>query len=178
MRAQREMRWRRSGGFTMVELLVVIAIIAVLGGIVYAVSVPMIAKSRQTACLNHLRSIGVALQGYVQDNNQRLPEMEAGRSSKNEDVLVMDTVLAPFLENPEAFRCPQDKEFFDKSGCSYLWNNTQSGRLITELSFFGIEDRPDKIPLISDKEAWHPDGTNFLYADLSSSSRVRFTAGP
>jgi prepilin-type processing-associated H-X9-DG protein len=87
-------------------------------------------------------------------------------------------VLAPYLENPDAFRCPQDKKEFEKSGSSYLWNNTQNGRHVTKLSFFGIEDRPEKIPLISDKEAWHPDGTNFLYADLSSSSQIRFTTGP
>jgi prepilin-type processing-associated H-X9-DG protein len=49
---------------------------------------------------------------------------------------------------------------------------------VTNLSFFGIEDRPEKIPLVSDKEAWHPDGTNFLYADFSGSSQIRFTTGP
>ncbi len=178
MRVRCDNRNEALRGFTMVELLVVVAILAVLAGIGVAVGGPMIAKSRQAACLNQLRSIGVALQAYVQDNNQFLPEMEAGRNSKGADVPVMDVVLAPYLENPDAFRCPEDKEEFEKSGSSYLWNNTQSGKHVTRLSFFGIEDRPDKIPLISDKEAWHPDGTNFLYADLSSSSQIRFAAGP
>lgn len=177
MKARRDTACPR-GGFTMVELLVVVAILAALAGIGVAVGRPMMAKSRQASCLNQLRSIGVALQGYVQDNNQFMPEMEAGRSEKSVEVPVMDVVLAPYLENPDAFRCPQDKKEFEKSGSSYLWNNTQNGRHVTKLSFFGIEDRPEKIPLISDKEAWHPDGTNFLYADLSSSSQIRFTTGP
>lgn len=164
-------------GFTMVELLVVVGILAVLGGVVFAVGRPMVAKARQASCLNQLRSLGVGMQAYLQDNNQVMPEMEAGRSSKQQDVPVLDTVLAPYVGNPEAFRCPQDREIFEKSGCSYLWNSTQSGLHVSKLSFFGIEGRPEKIPLISDKEAWHPDGTNFLYADLSSSSKIRFSAG-
>jgi prepilin-type processing-associated H-X9-DG protein len=48
---------------------------------------------------------------------------------------------------------------------------------VSKLSFFGIKDRPDKIPLVIDKEAWHPHGTNFLYADQSSSSKARFATG-
>lgn len=162
----------------MVELLVVIAILAVLAGVGLALGRPMIAKSRQTACLHQLRSIGVGLQAYLQDNNQCMPELEAGRSLKTMDVPVIDAVLAPYLENPDVFQCPEDKVEFAKSGSSYLWNNTQNGRHVTKLSFFGIEDKPQKIPLISDKEAWHPDGTNFLYADFSGSSEVRFTTGP
>ena len=86
-------------------------------------------------------------------------------------------MLLPYLENPEAFKCPQDSEQYNKSGSSYLWNSTQSGLLVSELAFFGIKDRPDKIPLITDKESWHPGGTNFLYADQTSSNKVRFAAG-
>jgi prepilin-type N-terminal cleavage/methylation domain-containing protein/prepilin-type processing-associated H-X9-DG protein len=178
MRTKRDIAGARRGGFTMVELLVVVAIVSALAGIGFAVGGPMIAKSRQTACLNQLRSIGVGLQGYLQDNNQMMPEMEAGRSLKSMDVPVMDTVLGPYVENPDVFRCPEDKVEFAKSGSSYLWNHTQNGRHVTNLSFFGIEDRPEKIPLVSDKEAWHPDGTNFLYADFSGSSQIRFTTGP
>lgn len=168
---------RHPSGFTLTEVLVVIAIIATLGGIVFAVGRPLIARSRQAACLNQLRSIGTALQGYLQDHNQTLPELAAGRSSKAEDVPVLDTVLKPYLGNEDAFQCPQDAVEFRKSGSSYLWNSTQSGLRVSQLAFFGIKDRPDRIPLVTDKESWHPGGTNFLYADQSSSSQVRFAAG-
>jgi prepilin-type processing-associated H-X9-DG protein len=120
----------------------------------------------------------VALEAYLQDHQQILPDLKAGRSSKTEDIPVMDLVLLPYVESPEAFKCPQDSEEFAKSGSSYLWNFTQSKRRITDLYFYDIgKDRPDQIPLITDKESWHPDGTNFLYADLSSSNKVRFAAG-
>ncbi len=87
----------------------------------------------------------------------------------------MDTVLASYFESAEAFHCPADKVQFAKNGCSYSWNSYQSGKHVSKLYFFGI--RPESIPLITDKEAWHPGGTNFLYADLSSSNKPRFGVG-
>ncbi len=163
-------------GFTLVEVLIVIAIIVVLAGIGVPLGRSMLGKSRQAACLNNLRSLGVGLESYLQDHQQKLPELAAGRASKSDDSPVLETVLLPYLENPEAFKCPQDSKEYSKSGSSYLWNSTQSGLHVSQLSFFGIKDRPDKIPLITDKEAWHPSGTNFLYADQTSSNKIRFAA--
>ena len=100
-----------------------------------------------------------------------------GRDSKTDDVPVLETVLPPYLENPDAFKCPQDSKEFAKTGSSYFWNHLQSDLPVSRLSFFGIEGRPDKVPLITDKESWHPHGTNFLYADQTSSNKVRFAAG-
>jgi len=164
-------------GFTLIELLVVIAIIAAFAGIAWPISQSMIGKSREASCLNNLRSLGVGLQTYIQEHNDRLPVIEAGRKSKTEDIPVLDTVLLSYFESPEAFKCPADSKFYDASGSSYLWNSTQSGLLVSELAFFGIKDRPDKIPLITDKEAWHLGKVNFLYADLSSANKQRFVAG-
>jgi prepilin-type processing-associated H-X9-DG protein len=159
------------------EILVVLVIIGTLAGVGIPLARSMVAKSRQAACLSQLRSLGVALESYLQENQQTLPDLVAGRSSKSEAVPVIETVLLPYVESPEAFRCPHDSKEFEKSGSSYLWNSTQSGRRVSDLWFFHIEDRPDKIPLILDKEAWHPDGVNFLYADQSSSTKVRFASG-
>lgn len=165
-------------GFTLIEMLVVLAVIGALAAISIPVARSVLARSRQATCLNQLRSLGVALESYLQEHQRILPDLAAGRASTSDDAAVLETVLLPYVESPEAFNCPQDSGEFAKSGSSYLWNSTQSGRPISRLSFFGIkDDRPDKIPLITDKEAWHPDGTNFLYADLSGSNRVRFAAG-
>ena len=164
-------------GFSLTEMLVVLAIIGALAGIGYPVTRSFIAKSRVAACLGNLRSLGVALQTYVQEHNDKMPELATGRASKTEDLPVLETVLLPYLETADAFQCPADKVQFEKSGSSYLWNSTQNGLHVSQLSFFGIKDRPDKIPLITDKESWHPGGTNFLYADSSISSKPRFAAG-
>ena len=168
---------RRARGFTLPEVLVALAIVATLLGIGIPVTRSVLARSREAACLNQLRGLGVGLEAYLQDHQQKLPELEAGRETKTLDVPVLETVLLPYVGSPGDFRCPQDREWFVKSGSSYLWNSTQSGRHVTSLSFFGNTDRPDKIPLITDKEAWHPTGTNFLYADQSASNKLRFVAG-
>jgi prepilin-type N-terminal cleavage/methylation domain-containing protein/prepilin-type processing-associated H-X9-DG protein len=164
-------------GFTLIEMLVVIAIVAALAGIAWPLTSSFIAKSREAACLNNLRSLAVGLQTYIQEHNDHLPTLEAGRKSKTEDVPTLDTVLLPYFESAEAFKCPADSKQYETTGSSYLWNTTQSGLLISQLSFFGIKDRPDKIPLITDKEAWHLGKVNFLYADLSSANKQRFVAG-
>jgi prepilin-type N-terminal cleavage/methylation domain-containing protein/prepilin-type processing-associated H-X9-DG protein len=162
----------RNRGFTLVELMVVIGIIAVLAGIGYPVTRSFIAKSHEAACIGNLRSLGVALQSYLQEHNQIMPDLAIGRASKTEDIAVLDTVLLPYLDSPEAFHCPADEEVFEKTGSSYNWNHMQNKRHVSELYFFGV--REDVIPLITDKESWHPGGTNFLFADLSSSNKPRF----
>ena len=167
----------KSRGFTLIELLVVLAIIGALAAVVYPIFRTLVGKSREAACLTNLRSLGVGLQSYLQDHNDKMPALQVGRASKTEDVPVLEIVLLPYLQKPDAFQCPADKTQFDKTGSSYLWNSTQNGLHVSQLSFFGIKDRPDKIPLITDKEAWHPGGTNYLYADLSSSNKPRFATG-
>ena len=164
-------------GFTLVELLVVLAIIGALAAIIYPISRSMIGKSREAACLTNLRSLGVGLQTYLQEHNDKMPELAAGRASKTEELPVLETLLLPYLESPDAFHCPADRKEFQKSGSSYLWNATQNGRHISQLVLFGIKDRPDKIPLIYEKETWHPNGMNFLYGDMTGSNKLRLAVG-
>ncbi len=166
---------KKLAGFTLTEILVVIAIIAILAGVGYPVTRSFIAKSREAACLGNLRSIGTALQGYLQDHNDKMPNSLMARMSKSEDVAVIDVDLLPYLQTPEAFHCPEDPVEFKKTGSSYSWNHLQSGLHISNLYFFGV--REDTIPLVSDKKSWHPAGTNFLFTDFSSSNKPRFVAG-
>jgi prepilin-type N-terminal cleavage/methylation domain-containing protein/prepilin-type processing-associated H-X9-DG protein len=59
--------------FTLIELLTVIAII----GILAAIIIPTVGKVRETArasqCVSNFRQIGMGIQLYTQDNQQRLP---------------------------------------------------------------------------------------------------------
>jgi prepilin-type N-terminal cleavage/methylation domain-containing protein len=63
----------RRGGFTLIELLVVIAIISILG----ALLLPSLARAksagRRAACVSNLRQVGIAIHGYAQDHEGRIP---------------------------------------------------------------------------------------------------------
>ena len=63
----------RRPGFTLIELLVVIAIIAILAAILFPVFAQARESARQTACLNNLKQIGVAIPMYAQDYDERFP---------------------------------------------------------------------------------------------------------
>lgn len=169
-----------AGGFTLVEVLVVLAIITVLAGIAVPVVRAGVKSSQRAACLSNLRQIGVGIESYLQEHNQRMPELEAGRRSRDEDLPVLEVLMKPYLAKEELFHCPADREVFEQSGSSYLWNTTQNGLHRTKLGFFGVEGNPSRIPLVIDKEAWHggEPGSNFLYADLSASKRVEFAVSP
>jgi prepilin-type N-terminal cleavage/methylation domain-containing protein len=62
----------RHGGFTVVEVAVCMAIIGVLAGLSFPAIQSLRESARSTACLNNLRTIGVAVQGYV-TSRQRYP---------------------------------------------------------------------------------------------------------
>lgn len=88
-------------GFTLIELLVVMAIIAILAGLL----LPALGRAKQqawaTACLNHLKQIGLASVMYADDHNDFLP-----RSSHQSESWV--GTLQPYVGGTNLWRCPRD----------------------------------------------------------------------
>jgi prepilin-type N-terminal cleavage/methylation domain-containing protein len=167
---------REAKGFTLAEILITITIIAVITGVAVPLIRSGIASSRQATCLGKLRGIGVALESYLQEHNNLMPTLEAGRTTKTDDIPVLDNTLEPYLPSGEAYHCPADRKQFEASGSSYIWNSTQNGQSKLNLKFFGFDVDSTRIPLVTDKEAWHSqnNGVNILYADYSVSRDVRF----
>src|SRR5437899_1547692 len=98
--------------FTLVELLVVLAIIAILASLL----LPAIARTKETGrsagCLSNLHQLGIALQLYVQDNQNHLPKMYDWSTN-----LILNTigpsmvqVLSNYASSPNVFRCPSDNQ--------------------------------------------------------------------
>ncbi len=161
--------------FTLLELLVVIAII----GILAALLMPALGKAkeagRSTACLSNLHQIGVALQLYVQDNNNRLPIMRDRLAGTNQpatnSLSSPDLVLRSQLGNTNVLRCPSDRKLlFEATGASYAWNSLLNGQRDDDLNVLGLHFDPHAIPVMYDKEDFHAargpgKAVNYLYAD-------------
>jgi prepilin-type N-terminal cleavage/methylation domain-containing protein/prepilin-type processing-associated H-X9-DG protein len=120
----------RHRAFTLVELLVVIGIIALLIGIL----LPALNRAReagnQTRCLSNLRTLGQAMQMYLNNNNGYYP----GHCHINGSIAyaIWPVRLRQYLgdANQQVFYCPDQPE-------SYQWQVTPNPPIIVREPAFG-----------------------------------------
>ncbi|PYK97688.1 MAG: hypothetical protein DME19_15420 [Verrucomicrobia bacterium] len=166
----------RKRAFTLVELLVVLAILGVLAGLLLPAFSKAKEAGRAAACLSNLRQIGIALQLYTQDNNNRLPVMrdrlfETNAPPSTNVLPGVDVVLSNYLGAVQVLRCPSDrKQIFEQTGSSYAWNSLLNGQDAEHLKVLNMDFDPHQIPVMFDKETFHnargaKKGVNYLYAD-------------
>lgn len=111
--------------FTLIELLVVIAIIAILAAILFPVFSQAKEAAKKTSCLSNLRNQGVALQLYLSDYDDRLPDRRDLKASLPGGYRPWTTwppsdprsgwakvVLSPYLKNNDVWACPSAAGIF------------------------------------------------------------------
>ena len=136
-------------GFTLIELLVVIVIIGILSSLLLPALTRAKAKAKQTACLNNLKQLGIAITMYADDNKGLLPDAEPLPTDPLDPTNPMPRicdVLAANLGAPvgrtnssaAVFRCPSDNQgWYEKEGSSYEWNYVYSGKNLNNLKASG-----------------------------------------
>jgi prepilin-type N-terminal cleavage/methylation domain-containing protein len=110
--------------FSLVELLTVISIIAILAALLLSAMVSAKARSRQAACINNLRQIGLAFTGFALDHDGKypmdVPERLGGSSEYITNRLIENTpfsrdfhhfaALSNEAPNPKVLVCPADRK--------------------------------------------------------------------
>jgi prepilin-type N-terminal cleavage/methylation domain-containing protein/prepilin-type processing-associated H-X9-DG protein len=157
--------------FTLIELLLVIAIIGLLAALLLPTLGRVKESGRATGCLSNLHQIGLALQMYVDDNRNRLPDMVDKSLTTTNAKPSPDVVLSHHVGNSQVWRCPSDKQqVFETTGSSYSWNNLLNDEDADHLVVFGMNFDPHSIPVMFDKDKFHAargkgKEVNYLYAD-------------
>jgi len=127
-------------------------------------------SGRATVCLSNLHQIGLALQVYVQDNNNRMPAMRDKSLTTTNELPSPDLVLSNHLGNVAVLHCPSDNQhLFEQTGSSYSWNSTLNDQDADHLHTFDWKD-PHEVWLLLDKDRFHAargaaKAVNWLYAD-------------
>jgi len=136
-----EMVSRTPGAFTLVELLVVIGTIALLMGITLPALSGARKSARRAVCAANLRQVGLAVQMYLSDHSNRLPnarflpEPIAGGYQRRP----LNEILRRYLpwddgETSEVYACPGDRALYEVCGMSYAYEVWISGEVVSDLT--------------------------------------------
>ncbi len=92
---------KKNLGFTLIEILIVIAIIVILAAILFPVFASSREKARAASCLSNYHQVGIAIQMYAQDFDDKTPANGGSFGG-----LIQDSV--PYIHTSSVFVCPDD----------------------------------------------------------------------
>ncbi len=167
----------RPGAFTLIELLLVVAIIALLISLAVPEFGRFVDRARSVGCAGNLRSIGISVRNYINDNDGTYPVIE----TNPEDPIYPEEVgakgmletLEPYGLTAATLSCKADvtgSNHFAKRGTSYEWRPSVDDEPALQpkiLTRRGSERsvNPARVRLCIDIEPVHNGRMNVLYGD-------------
>lgn len=133
----------RNGAFTLIELLVVIGIIAVLSAILFPVFTQAREKAREISCVSNNKQIGLALQQYVMDYDNIMPQVDGTFPSG----YVAAARLMSYTKNRQIWTCPDSPW---KQGADQLKQNYYNSILAPSDKCIGLGQSTDGGPYYQD----------------------------
>jgi prepilin-type N-terminal cleavage/methylation domain-containing protein/prepilin-type processing-associated H-X9-DG protein len=114
----------KNRAFTLIELLVVIAIIAILAAILFPVFARARESARRITCASNLKQLGVAVQMYTQDFDEKYPWGANWHGTRRE----VDSLfhrgnragINAYVKNEAVWHCPDDA-VWDKDNQTKLY---------------------------------------------------------
>ena len=122
---------RKNHPFTLTELLTALAVLAILVSMLLPALAKAREKARQVQCLNHLRQLAWAMQGYADDWHGRLAPYVTNAPRDAHPGLNWTAWTFPYHQNPGILVCPATTsgkppettpDGFRKYDGSYGWN--------------------------------------------------------
>ncbi|MFO7947975.1 MAG: DUF1559 domain-containing protein [Armatimonadota bacterium] len=191
-------------GFTLIELLVVIAIIAILAAILFPVFARAREKARQSSCLSNMKQIGLSIQMYIQDYDERLPRSlgyyNSDNKASNPQDLYWYEATEPYIKNEQILLCPSESDHAYDTGdgsaqvylCDYAINQLIDGQRLARIeapasvilnaehhnNYFRIYNPGATGTNAYTALAWrHNEGANFNFVDGHAKWHRQFPSG-